>query len=135
MVHLKIKGSNLRQNVKKAKRELMGLIREVVFLRDGAACLRCGRRERLQMSHIYPKGKYRKLELDVNNIKTLCAPCHLFWWHRNPIEAWEWLQTAIPAERLKRLKLAALDNSSYRLDIKLLKLELEQLKKRYKKGG
>ena len=131
----KQKIKSLRHSVKTAKRELNKLIREVVLLRDGERCLRCGTTERLQMSHIYPKGKYRKLEFDLNNIKPLCSGCHLFWWHKNPIEAHEWIQTVISPERLVKLKLGALDNSSYRLDIKLLRLELEQLKKRYKKGG
>ena len=47
------------------------------------------------------------MEFLSENVKLLCPYHHLFWWHRNPIEAHEWLQTAIPVDRQKKLKLAS----------------------------
>lgn len=90
------------------KRKIYGLIRDYIALRDGEICLKCKRPGMvLSLSHIYPKGRYRSMELEPLNIKFLCYACHIFFWHRNPIEAHEWLQTAIPKERLAKLKLMA----------------------------
>jgi hypothetical protein len=72
------------------------------------------------------------MEFLSDNVKLLCMPCHLYWWHRNPIEAHEWLQTAIPVDRQKKLKLAA---QTYLgpFDPKLAILGLEQELASYKK--
>ena len=91
---------------KSEKKTIEKLIREYVFLRDGTACLRCHKTDAtLAMSHVYPKGRYRNMELEVDNIKPLCYACHICFFHKNPIEAHEWLQTAIPKQRLDRLKM------------------------------
>lgn len=107
------------------KKTLNKLLHELVTLRDGSWCLRCKKTERLNLSHIYPKGKYRRLEYDPDNLKFLCFGCHLGWWHKNPIEAHVWLQTVIPKKRLADLKLRAGYTGSVRMDYKLLKLFLE----------
>jgi hypothetical protein len=41
---------------------------------------------------------------ELDNIKTLCYFCHIFWWHKNPVEAAAWIKTALPASRLAKLK-------------------------------
>lgn len=66
-------------------------------------------------------------------MKILCVGCHLFWWHRNPIEAHEWLKTAIPVDRQKKLKLAS---QSYLgpFDPKLTILGLQEEIKDYAKN-
>lgn len=102
---------------------MYALLHQIIELRD-RACLRCGK-PNFQMSHIYPKGRYGSMEFDPENIKALCVGCHLYWWHKNPIEAWEWLQIVIPKERLQRLKLAS-QISKKGFDYKLQKLFLEQ---------
>ncbi len=56
------------------------------------------------MSHIYPKGRYRKMQFDPDNVKALCLGCHLYWWHKHPIEAKEWAIKALGRARLNRLK-------------------------------
>ena len=56
------------------------------------------------MSHIYPKGRYRKMQFDPDNVKALCLGCHLYWWHKHPIEAKEWAVKALGRARLNRLK-------------------------------
>jgi Bacteriophage Lambda NinG protein. len=118
---------------KSEKKNIQKLLREIVFLRDGEACLKCGKTEAISLSHIYPKGRYRSMELDPDNLKPLCYACHLLWWHKNPIEAHEWLQTAIPKKRLDRLKLMA--NTSNKVpEYKLYKLWCEQEIKRLKSG-
>lgn len=82
------------------------------------------------MSHIYPKGRYRNVEYDPRNVKALCYACHLHFWHKNPIEAHEWLKTVRTASELETLKLAA---NSYggKMDYNLTRLYLESEVKRY----
>lgn len=108
------------------RKTLNALLHKLIRLRDGAYCLRCGKTERLQLSHIYPKGKHRKLEFEPNNLKILCSGCHLYWWHKNPIDAHEWLKTAIPKDRYDRLRLMANTVHYQKLDYKLIKLFIEK---------
>lgn len=105
------------------KKTLNALIHELLLLRD-KKCLRCGN-PNFQASHIYPKGRYKKLEFDPDNIKALCFSCHLGWWHKNPIEAHEWLNLILPKERLARLKLRSQTTGDGSRDFKVLKLVLE----------
>lgn len=89
------------------QKKLYAFLHAIVRRRDGPRCRKCGRTDTLQLSHIYPKGRYRLMEFLSDNVKLLCHACHLYWWHRNPIEAHEWLQTVLSPDRLKRLKLAS----------------------------
>lgn len=108
------------------KSELKRLLHEVCVARDGNKCLRCGSTERLAASHIYPKGRYRKMEFDYDNVKTLCYRCHIHFFHKNPIEAHEWLEENIGKDRLDRLKLRSQYIDKKPTDYKLIKLDLEQ---------
>jgi hypothetical protein len=132
---MKIRTISHPKDKKYLKSQIMSLIHELVVLRDGEKCLRCGKTERLQMSHIYPKGRYRRLELEPDNIKFLCFSCHLCWFHKNPIEARDWLDSVMPKNRLERLKLMSLDSSPNRLDLKLHKIFLEHEIKRLGKAS
>ena len=121
---------NLPANQSKA---LYALIREILVARDGEKCLRCGRQDKLQMSHIYPKGRHRGMEYYPENIKLLCTGCHLFWWHKHPMEASLWITTVISKERLDKLKLMA-NTYMGKFDWKLHKLYLENELKKYRKN-
>ena len=107
------------------------LLREACFARDGYKCIRCGKTERLAPSHIYPKGSYRKMKYILDNVKTLCYYCHMEFWHKNPIEAYEWLQTAISKERLDHLRLCALVVDKTPFDFNAIKIILEMAKKKF----
>ena len=109
---------------KAQKTKLNKLVRDFVLLRD-KVCLRCGKQNNLHASHIYPKGKFRKMQFDTDNVKALCLGCHLYWWHKHPIEAQEWAEKALGEERLERLKKQANTINKNRLDYNLLKDELE----------
>ncbi len=113
------------------KSELNQLLHDVCVLRDGGKCLRCGSEKRLCASHIYPKGKYKKMEYDIDNVKTLCYACHIPFWHRTPIEAHAWIRTVMPMERLERLALMTQYINKKPIDYSAIKLQLEQLKKGY----
>lgn len=116
---------------KDARAKMNALLHELVRLRDRERCLRCGTTERLQLSHIYPKGKHRSMEFDPWNVKLLCVRCHLYWWHKHPMEAAEWIKTVRPPKELDRLKLMS-QSIGYRFDPKLhiifLKSEIKTLK-------
>ena len=117
---------------KHQKKELYRLLHILIRKRDGERCLRCGKTEALHLSHIYPRGKYRKLQFDERNLILLCAGCHLFWFHKHPLEAGEWIKTILPKERLDKLKLMANSTIKSPMEYKLLKLYFEQ---KIKKGG
>lgn len=110
---------------KHEKKELNSLIHQILEKRD-QACLKCGNPE-FQASHIYPKGSYRKLEFDPENIIALCYRHHLHWWHKNPLEAHDWINETYP-DRMKRLKLMTQSGAGTR-NYKLLKVYLKNLLK------
>ena len=110
---------------KEQRKELNGIIREILIKRD-KVCLRCGKTKYLQASHIYPKGKYRRLEFEIDNIKFLCNGCHIFWWHKNPIEAMKWVILTVGKPRMDRLKLMVQTGGGLKLDFHLIKLYLLQ---------
>lgn len=89
---------------KNHRRQLNKLLAEACRVRDGYRCMRCGRTTMLNTSHIYPVGTHQKMRYDLDNVLTLCYPCHFHWWHRNPIEAHEWLEKILPKSRLAYLK-------------------------------
>lgn len=69
------------------------------------------------------------MEYEPDNIKALCYSHHFHWWHKNPIEAHEWINEKYP-ERMKRLKLMAQTGAGSR-DYKLLKVYLTAELKKY----
>ena len=72
---------------------------ELALIRDHYRCLKCGRTKlggwQIQASHIKPKGTYRSMSADVDNIKALCSMCHR-WWHSSPTESGMWFATTFP---------------------------------------
>ena len=115
---------------KAQKTKLNKLVREYVLLRD-KMCLRCSKTNNLHASHIYPKGKYRKMQFDTDNVKALCLGCHLYWWHKHPIEAKEWAIKALGRARRNRLKKRSniIDKSLW--DFKEIKAKLEKELEKY----
>lgn len=72
------------------------LCREIVFRRDGHRCVKCGTDKALTPSHIRPRGKCPRMTWMSANILTMCAACHLEWWHKDPIAAIAWLNAVRP---------------------------------------
>ena len=110
---------------KAQKTKLHKLVRECVVLRD-KVCLRCGKADRLHASHIYPRGKYPKMQFNVDNVKALCLGCHLYWWHKRPVEAKEWAEKTLGKARLNRLKKQANTINKTLWDFKELETELKK---------
>jgi len=115
------------------KKELNNLLRQIIVLRDKEQCLRCPKTDKLAMSHIFPKGRYKRLQYDPDNLKFLCFACHIGWWHKNPIEAGEWIESVLDKKRMDRLKFIAYqDRSMWNMDFNAEKLYLEQMIKKLK---
>jgi len=88
------------------RKKLVMKAKEKARERDKNKCVWCGndgRTKQLHGSHVFPEGRYPSLSADVENIKMLCAYCHLRRWHESPVEAMEWFKKKYP-ERYKRLK-------------------------------
>lgn len=102
------------------------LVKQICLKRDGEKCRRCGRIDQLQASHIWPKGSHQKMRFDPDNVLILCEKCHLFWWHRNPIEAHEWLRIVLPNAVYDRLKLRSQYADRSKQDFNLIELDLKQ---------
>jgi len=71
-------------------------------IRAKGFCEKCGKTTTLQCSHIYSRS-YLRLRWVEENATCLCAGCH-FWWHKNPIEAIEWVKDFKDIEKLKEMK-------------------------------
>lgn len=66
------------------------------LIREKAYCERCGsRNNKLDCAHIIPRGN-QTLRFDPMNALSLCYPCHLHWWHSNPLEATDWFSAKYP---------------------------------------
>src|SRR3990172_8849531 len=78
--------------------ELDALLRQIVLIRDEFKCQKCGvgvrtgRGRGLEVAHLLPKGQYPALRHELLNVKLMCWNCHFNWWHKNPLEAWDWLR-------------------------------------------
>ncbi|QDP53905.1 MAG: hypothetical protein Unbinned202contig1002_34 [Prokaryotic dsDNA virus sp.] len=66
------------------------------------------------------------MAFDVNNVKALCLGCHLYWWHKHPIEAKEWAEKTLGKVRLRQLKKQANTINKNKLDYQIIKNELEK---------
>ena len=118
------KNTSTRKRKAVSETLLKKLRAQACFKRDGHKCLRCGATSGLSPSHIYPQGRYPRMKWELDNVKTLCWACHIYFWHGNPMEAKEWIKTVVAPERLARLKKMSQDNN-------LPKPELEGVKQSY----
>ena len=110
---------------KSEKKKLHSLVRQYVIQRD-KCCLKCGKSDRLHASHIYPRGKYPKMQFNLENVKALCVGCHLYWWHKHPIDAREWAEKTLGKALLMRLKKQANKINKEPWNYKDIKHEIEK---------
>ena len=67
--------------------------------RDNYICQKCGKKVEgmnAHGSHIYNEGTYTSMSADSDNILCFCYHCHIYWWHKNPLEASEWFKNKYP---------------------------------------
>lgn len=51
-------------------------LRQQALRRDGFKCTECGSRYRLQVHHVKRSEKFPELAYELDNLLTLCGPCH-----------------------------------------------------------
>ena len=111
--------------------QLDALLRQVVLERDGHRCRKCGagklpgRAGGLQAAHIKPKGAHPAMRYVVDNVLTLCAKDHLFWWHKDPTAAVAWAAQHLGQEHLDKLDMIARTRGRQRFDRELTRIYLE----------
>jgi hypothetical protein len=74
------------------------------------------------------------MQYELDNLKTLCVGCHIYWWHKNPIEATEWFKATFP-ERYKKLKAMSQNTNLPPLNYEAIKKTLEKAIKKYEKNS
>ena len=85
---------------------LDSLLHDIIVYRDGGVCKKCGRKGSMQVSHIYSKSaiNHQNMRYLPENCLSMCMHCHLHWWHKDPICAYEWYVQNVDENR--RLVLA-----------------------------
>ena len=68
------------------------------------------------------------------NVKAICTGCHLYWWHKHPIEAKEWAEKTLGKRRLNKLKKISNTIKYGSYNYKEIKEELESKIKEIKNG-
>jgi hypothetical protein len=107
---------------------LDALCREIVFLRDGEKCRKCGRSDRqLQWCHVFSR-RYKWVRWDMAGSFVGCAHCHLNWWHANLDQAMEWWRSCIGDAAFEALTLRAA--KPRKVDLNLVKSYLEAEKRK-----
>jgi hypothetical protein len=87
----------------KLKKSLLEIAKAYVRARDGK-CMAAGADGRacwgyLQASHIFPEGIYHSMKFDPENMVGMCTQHHIYWWHKNPVEADRWLRSYLGQEK------------------------------------
>ena len=92
-----------RRRVQSLRKRLWPELSKLIRARDktcqfaGFFGRRCG--GPLGAAHLLPKGKYPLLELYPPNVRAACLMCHIFGWHKSPLEAAEWMKQRLSAEQ------------------------------------
>ena len=64
------------------------------------------------------------MQFNTDNVKALCLGCHLYWWHKHPIQAKEWADNTLGKRRLSKLKKLANTVNKTPWDYETIKDEL-----------
>lgn len=110
MISRKTKHRGNKLKTKKTPRKklieiLDKLVKNIAKVRDKFICQKCGEKvsgSNCHGSHVKPVSQGHKLRWDELNVKVLCGTCHLYWWHKNPLEAARWFNEKFP-DRAKYL--------------------------------
>lgn len=109
-----LKKPKKKENIKKVYKENVEIAKAIVKIESNYTCDKCGVigwittiKSNIHGSHIINEAKDHRLSTNLLNIKCLCYNCHLNWWHKNPVEAWEWFKKKRPwrREQLQELRL------------------------------
>jgi 5-methylcytosine-specific restriction endonuclease McrA len=94
-----------RKYRKKGEREkltikLDELVKQILRLREDSICEKCDKYVEgpdAHTSHVVAKdngASHRRF--DLMNVSLLCKRCHLYWWHKSPLDASDWYKDKFP---------------------------------------
>ncbi len=67
------------------------------MIASGNPCAYCHRTfPVMQCSHVHSVGAYPNLRFDPMNALPMCGRHHMFFWHDEPGDAWEWFKRTFP---------------------------------------
>ncbi len=72
---------------------------KVVFaeiVRMEGKCVVCNSKKGLHCSHIINVSQSEALRFDFRNALCMCHKHHIYWWHKNPLEATKWFKEKYP---------------------------------------
>lgn len=95
------------------------LFRQIILKERINKCEWCGKVKGLSVSHILPKGRHPRLRYFKANVLLLCTGCHIFKWHKSPLEAAKFMVKTRGEDYEDKLKV---------YDITLPKLTIHQLR-------
>lgn len=101
----KVSKSPRKRNTKKTLEHKLDAIFSLLIRRT-CQCERCGKGTNLQCSHIHTRTKM-SVRWDLKNAFCLCAGCHKYWWHQNPILAAEFTRKKLGEEEYDALNYRA----------------------------
>jgi 5-methylcytosine-specific restriction endonuclease McrA len=90
---------NKKRTITSYRNELKKLISQYVRNRDQWKCCHCLKSLEsydAHTSHVIPTSQSEYLRYNPLNMKTLCMRCHLYWWHKDPIDARNWFAKTFP---------------------------------------
>ena len=125
-----------KKSLKGTVAELDGLCRQIVMIRDGFKCRRCGkdgagrdgRRVILQSHHIRTKAANACLRFELDNLLLVCSGCHRFFFHSpDALPAAEWYRVNRGQAHLDRLTFLRSVRKGKKLDRGAIKLYLQSL--------
>ena len=104
---MKKNGKNSTKRTRKPKKRSLRTKADTLFSKyirgRDKKCQRCGKTTQLQAAHIYSRS-ILSTRYDYDNALTLCAGCHLYWAHKNPIDFTEFVREYLGEERYNSLK-------------------------------
>lgn len=124
------------------KDDIQALLRKIVIKRDGGCVLRnrkecgnCGWNDKndnliLQAEHLVTRGSSNYFG-DLRNIVCLCVFHHTIFKPQYSFKYWNAIEQVIGKDRWNWFKRAEADNRPYKVDMKLVKLDLENTLKKY----
>lgn len=84
------------KNKKKlSKYKRLDIVYSQIIRKRDMCCQRCGTTNNLHCSHIIPRTSL-SVRWDSFNAIALCHRCHIYWWHKNPLEAVNWFNDKWP---------------------------------------
>lgn len=100
------------------REELRLLHTKIVMIRHGAfemekqkggfgwfgRCKRCIKDRWLQTAHLLPVGQFPSMRYETDNATPLCTGCHIFWWHKHPLEAADWAKEVFGSDKMDELR-------------------------------